>query len=43
MTKLVVQLGLGIVLIGFAIALIVHQWNDCLGENSILTCMRMLN
>ena len=43
MTKLVVQLGLGIVLIAGAIALVVHQWNDCLGENSVFTCLRMLN
>jgi hypothetical protein len=41
--KLALQLMLGIILIGLVIVLVVHQWNDCLGENSVFTCMRMLN
>ena len=34
---------LTVIVIAGAVLLVTHQWSDCLEENSILTCMRMLN
>lgn len=31
-----------LLIIGAIIALTVHQWSDCLEENSFWTCQRML-
>ena len=33
----------GLALIGFIGWYTVHIWSDCLNENSVLTCMRMLS
>ena len=32
-----------VVIIAGVLALAYHQWSDCLEENSVITCMRMLN
>ena len=34
---------LTVVIVGGATLLVTHQWSDCLEENSIFTCARMLN
>ena len=35
-----IAITIGIVLVGWYLY---HIWSDCLEENSVLTCMRMLN
>lgn len=37
-----VYAGAVIVIGAIVVALVYHQWSDCLEENSVLTCMRML-
>lgn len=41
--KLIVTIVLLIVFLVGAVAITYHQWDDCLEENSFITCMRMLN
>lgn len=38
-----IKLGVAIIVIAAIIAYTVHVWSDCLDENSVLTCMRMLS
>ena len=42
-TKSILTLIFGIFLMGCVVALVWHQWEDCLEENSFFTCARMLN
>jgi len=41
--KNIMTIIFGIVLIGGAVWYTYYTWSDCLEENSVLTCMRMLN
>lgn len=41
--KSIITLIIFLFIIGCAIALVYHQWEDCLEENSYFTCARMLN
>ena len=41
--KSILTLIFGAFLMGCVVALVWHQWDDCLEENSWLTCARMLN
>lgn len=41
--KILFQLAVVILIIGAIIAYTYHVWSDCLDDNSLLTCMRMLN
>ena len=43
LTKSIITLIFFLLIIGCAIALVYHQWSDCLEENSYFTCARMLN
>lgn len=36
-------LAVTVVLFGAIVAWTFHVWDDCLEENSVFTCMRMLN
>jgi hypothetical protein len=31
------------IVVGLLLAIGTYQWKDCLGENSFMTCARMLN
>ena len=42
MLKLVGQIILGLVILAAGIAYTYYTWTDCLGENGVLTCARML-
>jgi len=35
-----IAITIGVVLVGWYL---IHIWSDCLEENSVFTCMRMLN
>ena len=39
----IITLIIGMILMGCVLALVYHQWSDCLEENSWFTCARMLN
>ena len=39
----IITLIIGLFLMGCAVALVWHQWDDCLEENSFFTCARILN
>lgn len=41
--KSILTLIFALILFGCVMALVVHQWSDCLEENSWFTCARMLN
>lgn len=41
--KSIITLIIFLLIIGCGVALVFHQWSDCLEENSYFTCARMLN
>lgn len=41
--KSVLTLIFFLFLVGCGVAIVYHQWSDCLEENSYFTCARMLN
>lgn len=42
-TTSIITLIIFLFIIGCGAALVFHQWEDCLEENSYFTCARMLN
>ena len=42
MLKSIGQIILGLVILAAAAAYSYYTWTDCLGENGVLTCARML-
>ena len=42
-TEFWLKVSLTFMILGIVVAVVYHQWTDCLGENSVLTCARMLN
>ena len=41
--KILFQAVLAVALLGAVVAYTYHIWSDCLDDNSIFTCIRMLN
>lgn len=41
--KILLQIIVAFIIVAAIIAYTVHVWSDCLDENSVLTCMRMLS